>query len=99
PDGTLEFRPTELMAGLSVPDDTEIRRLSAEQSNSSMVVGDLLVLKIVRHLASGVHPEAEMTRHLTERGFANTAPLYGEVVRVDADGTSHTLALAQGFVR
>ena len=36
---------------------------------------------------------------LTERGFTNTAPLLGEVVRVAADGTPHTVALAQGFVR
>ncbi len=28
-----------------------------------------------------------MTRVLTERGFANSAPLLGEVIRVDADGT------------
>src|SRR3712207_5947827 len=40
-----------------------------------------------------------MTRHLTAAGFANTAPLLGEVVRVSADGTPHTLMLAQGFVR
>ena len=40
-----------------------------------------------------------MTRMLTERGFGNTAPLFGELVRVSADGTPHTVALAQGFVR
>ncbi len=40
-----------------------------------------------------------MTRYLTERGFANSAPLFGEVVRVDADGTPNTFALVQGFVR
>jgi maltose alpha-D-glucosyltransferase/alpha-amylase len=40
-----------------------------------------------------------MTRFLTERGFGNTAPLFGELVRVDGEGTEHTVALAQGFVR
>jgi maltose alpha-D-glucosyltransferase/alpha-amylase len=40
-----------------------------------------------------------MTRYLTERGFAQTAPLLGEVVRVTPDGTPRTLVVVQGFVR
>jgi maltose alpha-D-glucosyltransferase/alpha-amylase len=46
----------------------------------------------------GVHPEAEMSRYLTQLGYANTAPLYGEVVRVDPAGVPHTLAILQGFI-
>ena len=99
PGGTLEFRPTTRMTALSLPPDPEIRRLGAEQTNSSWIVGDALVLKLVRRVLAGVHPEGEMTRILTERGFGNTAPLFGELVRIDAQGTPHTVALAQGFVR
>jgi maltose alpha-D-glucosyltransferase/alpha-amylase len=40
-----------------------------------------------------------MGRYLTEQGFANIAPLLGEVVRIDADGERHSLAVAQGFIR
>ena len=98
-DGELQFRPTSLMQTIELPADAEIRRLAAEQSNSSWIVGDTLVLKLVRRVLAGVHPEGEMTRFLTERGFANTAPLFGELVRVDDDGVPHTVALAQGFVR
>jgi maltose alpha-D-glucosyltransferase/alpha-amylase len=98
-DGTIEFRPAPRFAEVVPPDDAEIRRLSAEQSNSSLIVGDSVVLKIVRRMTPGIHPEAEMTRYLTERGYGNSAPLYGEAVRVDADGASSTIALAQGFVR
>src|SRR6185437_11067098 len=47
----------------------------------------------------GIHPEAEMGRYLTEHGFANTAPLLGEVTRYDSDGMPHTLVLVQGFLR
>ena len=97
--GELRFLPTARLAGLELADTAEIRRLSAEQSNSSLIVGDALVLKLVRRVLAGVHPEGEMTGYLTERGFGNTAPLFGEVVRVDADGTPHTVGLAQGFVR
>jgi maltose alpha-D-glucosyltransferase/alpha-amylase len=56
-------------------------------------------MKIVRRVCAGVHPESEMTRYLTERGFGNSAPLYGELVRVDPDGTPNTFGLVQGFVR
>src|SRR5439155_6788870 len=73
--------------------------LSAEQSNSSLIVGDQAVLKLVRRLSAGIHPEAEMTRYLTERSFANTAPLLGEVVRFYPDGTPHSMLLVQGFIR
>jgi maltose alpha-D-glucosyltransferase/alpha-amylase len=98
-DGELRFLPGPDLASVNLPSPMVIRRLSAEQSNSSMNLGDALVLKIIRKISPGIHPEAEMTRHLTAAGFANTAPLLGEVVRVAADGTPHTLMLAQGFVR
>ena len=97
--GQLTFRKLAGFDTLPLADDAEIHRLSAEQSNSSLIVGDALVLKIVRKVLPGIHPEAEMTGYLTERGFGNIAPLLGEVVRVDDDGTPHTVALAQGFVR
>ena len=103
PGGKLVFSPTSRMASLEVPAGLEIRRLSAEQSNSSWIVNDLLVLKLVRRVLAGIHPEGEMTRLLTERGFGNTAPLFGELVRIDdagaGEGVHHTVALAQGFVR
>ena len=99
PDGELRFRKGPTFDQLDLPEPLQIRRLSAEQSNSSQIISDLLVLKIIRKVLAGVHPEGEVTGYLTERGFANTAPLFGEVVRVSADGTPHTLLLLQGFVR
>ncbi|MBV9813518.1 MAG: putative maltokinase, partial [Acetobacteraceae bacterium] len=97
--GEIRFVPTSRTATLELRAQPEIRRFSAEQSNSSLVVDDTVVLKIIRHVLGGVNPEGEMTRYLTERGFGNTAPLFGEVLRVDQNGTPHTLMLAQGFVR
>ncbi|WP_116138902.1 maltose alpha-D-glucosyltransferase [Trinickia diaoshuihuensis] len=95
----IRFVPTERFSELDDLGDTpEIRWISAEQSNSSLIVGERAVLKLVRRLIGGIHPEAEMSRHLTEIGYANTAPLFGEVVRVDPQGTPHTLALLQGFI-
>ena len=97
--GRLEFSKTPLLDEMGLADDFEIRRLSAEQSNSSLIADDKLVLKIVRKVLAGRHPEAEMTGYLTARGFANIAPLLGEMVRLDDAGVQHTVMLAQGFVR
>jgi maltose alpha-D-glucosyltransferase / alpha-amylase len=95
----IRFIPTARFDELDTLGETpEIRWLSAEQSNSSLVIGERAVLKLVRRLIGGIHPEAEMSRRLTEIGYANTAPLYGEVVRVDPQGVPHTLALLQGFI-
>ncbi|HUC17143.1 MAG TPA: maltose alpha-D-glucosyltransferase [Acetobacteraceae bacterium] len=82
-----------------VPEELEIRRLSAEQSNTSLILGDLAVVKIIRRISPGHHPQTEMARHLTERGFANVPALLGELVRVDAAGTPHTLLIIERFVR
>ncbi|TLU72428.1 maltose alpha-D-glucosyltransferase [Lichenicoccus roseus] len=97
--GALHFSRTERFGDIELPPTLSIRRLSAEQSNSSLIIDDLMVLKIVRKVVSGVHPEAEISRYLTQRGYANTPPLYGEVTRIDDDGTPNTLVLVQGFVR
>jgi maltose alpha-D-glucosyltransferase / alpha-amylase len=98
-DGELRFVPTVRLGEIDMRRQPEIRRLSAEQSNSSLIIGDMAVFKLVRRVFPGIHPEAEMARYLTERGFAHTAPLLGEVTRYDAAGTPHTLVLVQGFIR
>ncbi len=98
--GSLVFRPTEAgRAQLEAAKGAEVNWLAAEQSNSSLTVGDLVMLKIYRRIAPGIHPEAEMSRFLTEQGFANTPPLLGDVARMAPDGTPSTSAIALGFVR
>ncbi|MDB5777460.1 MAG: treS [Herbaspirillum sp.] len=98
PQGEIRFLPGELLAGIDVGVDAGVRRITAEQSNSSMVIGDKVMIKIIRHLAAGVHPEVEMGRYLTEHGYAGTPPTLGEVTRFAADGTPTALIVLQGFV-
>ncbi|WP_081761393.1 maltose alpha-D-glucosyltransferase [Methylopila sp. 73B] len=97
--GQIRFEPTAGVEIPTLPDDAEILWLSAEQSNSSLIAGDLMMIKLLRKIAAGRHPEAEMGRYLTEQGYANAAPFLGEMVRVDADGRRATLAIIQGFIR
>ncbi|GAA4334955.1 maltose alpha-D-glucosyltransferase [Pigmentiphaga soli] len=97
PQGRIRFLPEPGLENVTLDDDTAVRWLSAEQSNSSLVIGQSAVLKVVRRVVKGIHPEGEMTRHLTRLGFGNTASLLGEVVCEGADG-QHTLALLQQYV-
>jgi len=97
-DGELRFEPAEGLAALNLGNEPEVRYLSAEQSNSSVVVGGNLVLKLIRKVASGVHPELEMSAYLTAAGFSNISPLLGSVIRRDAQGQDALLMIAQGYL-
>ncbi|RXF75323.1 maltose alpha-D-glucosyltransferase [Hansschlegelia zhihuaiae] len=98
-EGEIVFEQAEGVKIPTLPEDAEINWLSAEQSNSSLIAGDLMMIKVLRKIAPGKHPEAEMGRYLTENGYGNAAPFLGEMVRVAADGTRATLAIIQGYVR
>ncbi|GBQ15011.1 maltose alpha-D-glucosyltransferase [Komagataeibacter rhaeticus] len=97
-DGEIVFDATPALHDLSLPPDAPIHWLSAEQSNSSLVIADRVVLKLLRHLHPGIHPEAEMTAFLTRHGATGIAPYLGDVTHIDATGTPHVLAIAEGFM-
>ena len=97
-EGELRFTHTVQMEALNVPDEPEIRYLSAEQSNSSVVIGGNMVLKMIRRVNGGIHPELEMGAFLTNAGYQNISPLMGAVQRVDESGTAHLLMIAQGYL-
>ena len=100
PEGRIVFEPTADKAELlSRPPDAPVIWLSAEQSNSSLIVDDAVMLKIFRRIHSGEHPEAEMSRYLTSHEFSNAPALLGEVARITLDGQRHELAVAQSFIR
>ena len=80
-----------------MPEWTETLRgpgklLSAEQSNSSLVFGNRLILKLFRLLEPGENPELEVTRALAGAGFeACPAPL-GWI-----EGLGSTLGILQRY--
>jgi maltose alpha-D-glucosyltransferase/alpha-amylase len=100
PEGTVRFIPVDGARDLVLrPADAGVLWLTAEQSNSSLIVDDAVMLKIFRKLAEGEHPEAEMSRYLTAQGFAHAPAMLGEVVRITNSGERCSLAVAQRFVR
>lgn len=79
-------------------DELEPRIMHAEQSNTSIVYGDRLVLKLYRRLHPGVNPDLELNRYLTARRFPNTPPFAGSIEYRRKGGEPMTLGLLQGFV-
>ncbi|MGB3169144.1 MAG: hypothetical protein WBB62_06710, partial [Rhodococcus sp. (in: high G+C Gram-positive bacteria)] len=53
------------------------RVLGAEQSNTSVILGEVLLLKLFRQVSPGVNPDIELHRALAETGCENVAPLRG----------------------
>jgi maltokinase len=94
-EGEIGFRPVDLDR---VPDEIPLPRLvSAEQSNSSVVFGEALIMKSYRRVEAGLNPELELLRFLTLRRFRYGAALagwYGYSSRV----LEATLGIVQEFV-
>ena len=75
------------------------RLLEGEQSNSSVIYGDCLILKLFRRLEEGVNPDLEIGLFLTEKAhFRNIPPVAGWLEYQAGDGKPMSLAILQGFV-
>jgi maltose alpha-D-glucosyltransferase / alpha-amylase len=75
------------------------RVLAVEQSNSSVVYGDRVFLKLYRRLEEGMNPDAEILRYLSNHGFTHAPPFFGAVEFRSAGSQPRVLALALGMVR
>jgi maltokinase len=75
-DGTLDFYALEALAAGS-PAFGSVRALGLEQSNSSVIVNDELIVKAYRRLEAGVNPELEMLRFFIQHSFEHVPRLAG----------------------
>jgi maltokinase len=75
----------------------EARQITAEQSNTSIVFDEELILKVFRRLEAGINPELELLRFLTEHGFENIAKLAGWYAYAGKQMDA-TLGILQQFV-
>jgi maltokinase len=96
-EGVVELRSVVGFAGLG-REMLTARAVGAEQSNTSVVFDDEVILKVFRRLEPGINPELEVLRFLTEHGFENIAALGGWYA-YSGGPTSATLGILQQFVR
>ena len=75
--------------------------LGVEQSNSSLVLDDDVIVKFFRRIEIGPNPDLELNRLLTNEGFEGVPPQVGEILY---EGTLHgeeveiDLGIAQQFI-
>ncbi len=74
-----------------------VRAMRAEQSNTSIVFDDALVLKAFRRVEAGDNPELEMLRFLSARDFPNIAEL-GGWYQYEGEIMDATFGVVQRFV-
>jgi trehalose synthase-fused probable maltokinase len=77
------------------------RSAGAEQSNSSVVMDESIIVKFLRRVQPGINPEREITRLLTNQGFPHIPEHVGEITfegsLADEDITMD-LAVAQRYL-
>ncbi len=95
---TLEFRPTSRFSPSAETPIQNLRAVETEQSNTTALVDNQYVVKLFRRLESGVNPEIEVGRFLTDTvSFPNTPPLLG-AVELEEKGTRGAVAVVHGFI-
>lgn len=109
--GYVAFGGEDALSGLlDAGDELTSRVGSAEQSNTSVIYGDRLILKAFRKLQAGVNPDLEIGRFLSAPGyppgadtgeprFTGTPQTFGWAEWSSAGGRTYALATLQAFVR
>ncbi len=97
PEGLVRFHAHGRAAGARVDPHATVRAMDAEQSNTSVVLDERLVLKVFRRIEPGINPELEMLSFLSAHGFEHIAALggsYGYAGRL----MEATLGVMQSYV-
>jgi maltose alpha-D-glucosyltransferase/alpha-amylase len=82
----LEFRPTTRFSGKAVRQPERIGLLEGAPLSTTIQVDSDYVVKLFRKLESGMNPEIEIGRFLTEvAGFANTPAMLGSVEFIEGE--------------
>jgi maltose alpha-D-glucosyltransferase/alpha-amylase len=97
--GDLVGLPARAYRRLRGTETLEAMSLGAEQSNSSVLFGDRLILKIFRRVDVGVNPDIEIGRFLSEgRRFEHVPPVAGAIEYRPRQGGTMSVAILQGCV-
>lgn len=89
-----EFLPSAEVAVAALDE----RRLRVEQSNTSVVLGERLILKLYRLLEPGENPDLEISAFLTGAAFDDTPAVAGAMTYLPQRGEPSAAAMLQAFV-
>ena len=80
------------------PTRCDERRLRVEQSNTSVVLDERLILKLYRLLEPGLNPDLEVSAFLTDAGFTDTPAVAGAMTWAPDGDEPSAAAMLQAFV-
>jgi maltose alpha-D-glucosyltransferase / alpha-amylase len=97
--GTLAARPTPAFGALRGPASLALEpSLSkAEHSNTAVIYGDRMLLKVFRRPEPGVNPDVEIGGYLTGRHFPHV-PMLGGTLEYRSGGQTRSLAILTQFI-
>jgi maltose alpha-D-glucosyltransferase/alpha-amylase len=81
--------------------ETPVVPISTEQSNTSVVIGNKMVLKVIRRVEEGINPDVEVGRFLTERTSFEHSPVVAGALEYregPRDDIAATIGVVQQFV-
>jgi maltose alpha-D-glucosyltransferase/alpha-amylase len=94
--GEMVFSSTAAFPDL--PETIQVTRPRLKQSNTAIVYGEQLILKVYRRVREGINPELEMGRFLTETSPCRcVAPLAGSLQYQTANGAT-AIAVLHGYI-
>jgi maltose alpha-D-glucosyltransferase/alpha-amylase len=96
----LRLRTTaEFRRAVTDADDLTPHIPAVEQSNTSVIFGSKIVMKMFRRAQEGVNPDLEMGEFLTDGAhFEHTAPLYGAMEYTRGKAEPRTLGVINCYV-
>jgi maltose alpha-D-glucosyltransferase / alpha-amylase len=99
-EGVVSVDRTSLLREICPPGTSlEPNVARVEQSNTSIIYGDRLFLKLYRKLEAGTHPDAEVGRYLTEKTTFRNLPKLAATLEYEKRGEEpFTLGLLQQYV-
>ena len=98
--GTITGTVSRAMKELRGTGPLDAHVLKAEQSNTSIIYGQRLFMKLFRRLEPGINTDLEVSRFLNEEtSFANTPRLAGWIEYTSSNDEPMTLAIVQSYTQ
>ena len=90
----IDLTPQRAPADTLVP----IARSVSDQSNTSVLFGRRLIMKLFRRIEQGPNPDVEIGEYLTERHFPRVPPLVGSISYTAGPKAPASIAMLQEYV-